>query len=82
MCLCLWDWIGRLTLHLRCHVFKGLIWEDNGEITWCGVFYGSSFFFFFFFSGLTVTILVSSNDNDVLISPVTLASNGFDISGI
>lgn len=38
--------------------------------------------FSFFFSGLTVTILFSSNDNDVLISPVTLASNGFDISGI
>lgn len=61
-------------------MFKGLIREDNGEITWCGVFYGCSFFFFF--SGLTVTILFSSNDNDVLISPVTLASNGFDISGI
>lgn len=65
-------------------MFKGLIWEDNGEITWCGVFYGSSFFFFFSFPGLTVTlkILFSSNDNDVLISPVTMASNGFDISGI
>lgn len=64
-------------------MFKGLIWEDNGEITWCGVFYGSSLFFFFF-PGQTVTlkILFSSNDNDVLISPVTLASIGFDISGI
>lgn len=45
--LCLWDWIGRLTLHLRGHVFKGSVWEDNGEITRCGVFYGSRFFFFF-----------------------------------
>lgn len=41
-------------------------------------------FSFSFFPRLTVTlkILFSSNDNDVLISPVTLASNGFDISGI
>lgn len=44
----------------------------------------AAFSFFFFFPGLTVTlkILFSSNDNDVLISPVTMASNGFDISGI
>lgn len=68
--LCLWDWIGRLTPHLRGHVFKGLIWEDNGEITRCGVFYGGRFFFFFTPHLSGRKFCFSSIDNGMLISTV------------